>query len=161
MKKYLVTALAAFALLAGSADAASAHFVRASASGPDNNGDLDVNFKIAGLGDSETLTITASGDATALYACKNHGNNFPQDPAKQEVSGPVSASGDFTSGKNGQITGTLTLSPPPTTLTCPGNQHVVLISVSYTNVSVSAPSVGTEVILGTFSRDDYEPNFPG
>ena len=53
------------------------------------------------------------------------------------MSGPVSASGDFTSGKNGSITGSLTLSPPPSTLDCPGGQREVLASVSYTNVQVS------------------------
>ena len=88
-----------------------------------------------------------------MYACRNNGGNFPSDPKKTTVSGPVSASGDFTSGKNGQITDSLTLMPPPnTTLTCPGGQRVVLVSVSYTNVAVSAPEAGTESIPGTFSR---------
>jgi hypothetical protein len=73
------------------------------------------------------------------------------DPKKQEVSGPVSASGQFTSGKNGQITGSLTLMPPPSTLDCPGGQREVLASVSYTNVQVSGGG-DTESIPGTFSR---------
>jgi hypothetical protein len=92
----------------GTALAASPHFIRSSASGPNNQGNLSVNFKIAGLGDNETLNVTASANATAVYACQNNGGNFPSDPKKQEVSGPVSASGQFTSGKNGQITGSLT-----------------------------------------------------
>jgi hypothetical protein len=107
---------------------------------------------IPGLGDTVTTTVTANADATALYACQNNGGNFPSDPKKQQVSGPVSASGDFTSGKNGQITDSLTLSPPASTLDCPGGQHVVLARVSYTNVSVSEPAAGTESIPGTFSR---------
>jgi hypothetical protein len=52
----------------------------------------------------------------------------------------------------GQITDSLTLSPPASTLDCPGGQHSVLARVSYTNVSVSAPTAGTETIPGTFSR---------
>jgi hypothetical protein len=142
----------ALLLFASTATAASPHFVRASASGPSTSGQLTVNFKIAGLGDTVTTTVTASADATALYACQNNGGNFPADPKKQQVSGPVSASGDFTSGKNGQITGSLTLSPPASTLDCPNGQHEVLASVSYTNVAVSEPNAGTEAIPGTFSR---------
>jgi hypothetical protein len=146
-----LAALLASLAFAAVAVAASPHFISSSATGPDASGNLAVNFKIAGLGDNQTLTITASADATAVYACQNNGGNFPSDPKKTTVSGPVSASGDFTSGKNGQITGSLTLSPPATTLTCPGGQHVVLVSVSYTNVAVSGGG-DTATIPGTFSR---------
>jgi hypothetical protein len=155
MRRLLTAALvaaAALTLAASPALAAAPHFVRADAAGPNADGTLTVNFKIAGLGDTVTTTVTASADATALYACQNRGGNFPEDPNKQQVSGPVSASGEFTSGKNGQITDSLTLSPPPSTLDCPGGQRVVLASVSYTNVAVSEPNAGTEPIPGTFSR---------
>jgi hypothetical protein len=114
-------------------------------------GQVTVNFKIAGLGDNVTIQVTATADATAEYACQNNGGNFPSDPKKQQVSGPVSATGSFTSGKNGSVTGSLTLSPPASTLNCPGGQHEVLLSVSYTNVSVSAPGAGSFAISGTFS----------
>lgn len=149
----IVTALCMLlvAVTASVALAASPHFIRSSASGPNNQGNLLVNFKIAGLGDNETITVTASADATAVYACQNNGGKFPADPKKTEVSGPVSASGDFTSGKNGQITGSLTLSPPPTTLECPNGQRRVLVSVSYSNVQVSGGG-DTASIPGTFSR---------
>jgi hypothetical protein len=127
------------------------HFVNASATFDKNTGNLLVSFKIAGLGTNVTTTVMTSGDATAEYACQNRGGNFPTDPKKQTVNGPVSASGEFTSGKNGSINGSLLLTPPPTTLTCPGNQRVVLASVTYTNVQISEPNAGT-VVLGTFSR---------
>jgi hypothetical protein len=155
MRRFFVVIGAAFAgllLFASTAAAASPHFLRASASGPSASGQLSVTFKIAGLGDTVTTTVTASADASATYACQNNGGNFPSDPKKQQVSGPVSASGDFTSGKNGSINGTLTLSPPPSTLNCPGGQHEVLASVSYTNVAVSEPAAGSQSIPGTFSR---------
>ena len=138
--------------VASPADAASPHFTRAAASGPNADGSLDVTFKIAGLGDTVTTTVTASGDATAVYACRNNGKNFPSDPKKQTVSGPVSDSGEFTSGKNGSISNSLTLEPPASTLDCPNGQREVLASVSYSNVTVSAAGTGTEAILGTFSR---------
>ncbi len=144
-------AFAALLIMGAPAQAANPHFIRADAAGPNNAGNLTVNFKIAGLGDNVTITVTASADATAVYACRNNGGNFPSDPKKTEVSGPVSASGEFTSGKNGQVSGSLTLTPPPTTLTCPPGQHRVLVSVSYTNVQVSGAG-DTESIPGTFSR---------
>jgi hypothetical protein len=154
MSKTMAALVVAVALMlvASPALAAAPHFVRADATGPNADGTLTVTFKIAGLGDTVTTTVTASAGATALYACRNNGGNFPSDPKKQLVSGPVSASGEFTSGKNGQITGSLTLSPPASTLDCPSGQHVVLARVSYTNVAVSEPNAGTEPIPGTFSR---------
>lgn len=155
MARRLATTLAWIAALmimvAGTASAANPHFLRADASGPNNAGNLSVSFKIAGLGDNETITVTATADATAVYACQNRGGNFPSDPKKTDVSGPVSASGDFQSGKNGQVSGSLTLVPPSTDLNCPGGQRQVMLSVSYTNVAVSGGG-DTQSIPGTFSR---------
>lgn len=148
----LFVLLACLGLMVGEASAQNAHFIRASASGPDANGDLLVDFKIAGLGANVTTTVTASADATAVYACRNNGGNFPSDPKKREVTGPVSASDELTSGKNGQVTGSLTLMPPASTLDCPPGQNEVLVSVAYDGVEVSEPNAGTESISGTFSR---------
>lgn len=133
---------------------ANPHFIRADALGPDENGNLTVAFKIAGLGDNVTLTVTTSANVSAVYACMNNGGNFPEDPKKQEVTGVVTVSGDFTSGKNGQIEGILTLTPPASTLECPPGQTSVLVSVIYTNVQVSGGG-DTRSIPGTFSRLFY------
>jgi hypothetical protein len=152
--KYVIAPLFTLLLvsmLSLTAFAAAPHFIQASASGPDDAGNLTVDFKIAGLGSNETITVTANANATAVNACRNNGGNFPSDPKKTTTTGPVSASGNFTSGKNGQITDSLTLMPPPTNLSCPGGQHVELISVSYTNVTVSGGG-DTSGIAGTFSR---------
>jgi hypothetical protein len=151
----VLTALVLLSLLTSVAFAGNPHFVQASASGPAADGTLLVNFKIAGLGSTVTTTVTASADATAVYACRNNGGNFPADPKKQEATGPVSSSGQFTSGRNGQITASLTLYPPDSTLSCPNGQHQVLASVSYSNVAVSEPEAGTQSIPGIFSRIFY------
>ena len=145
-------AAASVLALAAPAQAASPHFVKTSAAGPAADGTLSVAFKVAGLGDAVTTTVTASADATAVYACRNNGGQFPSDPKKQEVSGPVSASGEFTSGRNGQITGTLTLAPPVSALECPPGQSEVLVSVVYAGVAVSEPAAGVESVAGTFPR---------
>jgi len=134
----------------------SPHFLRTSASGVNSDGTLNVCFKIAGLGANESLTVTAGATADATYGCLNRGGQCPNAANKVNVQSDVSASGTFTSGKNGSITACLTVDPPPTSLTCPGGQKLVLVSVSYTNANVSAPGAGTaSVPPGTFAANFF------
>jgi hypothetical protein len=103
----------------GTGFAQSPHFLSASASGPDSDGNLVVSFKEAGLGNNALISYTASADATATYACINGGGNHPKATNKETVSGPVSASGTFSSGKNGSINQSLTIGPPsPGSFSC-------------------------------------------
>ena len=159
MKKLSILTLSMVALvgfMAITVWAASPHFLRCSASGVNDDGTLNVCFKIAGLGDNQTLTVTASATADAVYGCLNHGQQCPNAANKVEVQTDVSASGTFTSGKNGSIRASLTVDPPPATLTCPGGQTLVLVSVSYTNVSVSAPGAGDcQTSPGTFAANFF------
>lgn len=128
--------LALVASFAGLALAASPHFVgRVTATLV--GADVVVSFKEAGLGNNQLIDYLASANATAVYACQNNGGNFPSDPKKQEVSGPVTASGTFSSGKNGQVSASLTIQPPPSTLECPPGQNEVLVSVSYNNITIT------------------------
>src|SRR6266446_7004447 len=134
-----ITMLALTSFMAISALAQNPHFISCSASGPVNpDGSLNVSFKIAGLGANETITITVSADASGLNGCLNKGQQCPNAANKFEAV-PVSATGMFTSGKNGQITGMLTLESPPPTLSCPKGQTSVLVRIAYTNVEVTAP----------------------
>jgi hypothetical protein len=159
MKKLSIIALTMIALvgfMATTVQAQSPHFLRCSASGVNSDGTLDACFKIAGLGSNQTLTVTASATADAVYGCLNRGQQCPNAANKVNVQADVSASGTFTSGKNGQITACLEVEPPPTTLTCPNGQRLVLVSVSYTNVSVSAPGAGScNTSPGTFSANFF------
>jgi hypothetical protein len=153
----ILTMVALVGFMATSVWADSPHFLRCDASGVNPDGSLNVSFKIAGLGANQNLAVTASATADAVYSCLNHGQNCPDASNKVHVIADVSASGTFTSGKNGQITASLTVDPPPSTLTCPGNQQVVLVSVSYTNVAVSAPVAGSPCIPspGTFAANFF------
>ena len=153
--------VAAMTLGAATAMAANPHFVQASAT-LNNDGVLTASFKEAGLGDNELVTITLSADATATYVCVNRGGKNPSASNKTDVSGPVSDTDDFPSGKNGQVTGKLSVSPPAANLDCPGGQVLRLAEVSYENVTltdednnVSAP------ISGTFSSGCLLPNVKG
>ena len=86
----LLTLLLAMAVPAATASADSANFKSATASGPAANGNLTVNFRETGLGNTgDPVDYTATADGNALYACQNGGGNFPSDPKKQSATGPV------------------------------------------------------------------------
>jgi hypothetical protein len=150
----LLALLLTAAIPAAVAFADSPNFKSATASGPDANGNLTVNFRETGLGNTgDPVNYTATANGNALYACQNNGGNFPSDPKKQSATGPVSKSGTFPSGKNGNVTGSLVLNPPASTLNCPGGQHAVLANVTYTNVTLCDVDHNVCVsIPGTFSR---------
>jgi hypothetical protein len=156
-----VLSLMALAIAAVPALAQNEHFVRASAALSGTN--LVVSFKEAGLGDNVTITETASATATATYVCVNRGGSNPSAANKTTITAPVSASGEFTSGKNGQITGTLTLSPPgPGSFSCPTGQSLELARVTYTNVAITDTTNNiTQPIAGTFSTGCLLPNVRG
>jgi hypothetical protein len=157
MRRFAIAALLAMLMLVlsvSAAFAASPHFISASASFQGTGPNLNVSFKESGLGNNALITYVASADGTAVYACINGGGNHPKASNKETVNGPVSATGTFSSGKNGTISQTLTLSPPSAgDFTCPSGQKLVLAFVSYTNVSIADTTNGvTESIPGTFSR---------
>lgn len=149
----LAATAAALAVGVGPALATSPHFIKTSASGVNSSGSLTVNWKEAGLGNNQNVTYLLSADSSAVYACINHGGHHPQASNKETVSGPVSSTGTFSSGKNGTISGSLTVNPPsPGSFSCPGNQNLVLASVSYMNVTLQDTTNGPTVTFGSFSR---------
>jgi len=137
------------------------HFVRADARLSGTN--LIVSWKEAGLGANQLISYTASADATVTYVCVNRGGGNPSASNKTTVSGPVSASGQFSSGKNGQVTASLTLNPPgPGSFSCPPGQSLEIARVSYTNVTITDTTNNvTESIEGTFDTGCLLPNVRG
>lgn len=123
----------------GAAYAANPHFVgRVTATIDDATGTAQLCFKAAGLGNNQGVDITASATATATYVCRNAGGNCPNAANKKTVTGPVSATQQFTSDRNGQVQACITITPPGADgFTCPGNQQVVLSSVTYSNLKVT------------------------
>jgi hypothetical protein len=129
-------ALLALATVSAVAVAGSAHFVR----GPNatlTNPGIAVTWKAAGLGNDTLIEYRADAVGFARYQCVNNGNKCPAASNKQSVSGNVSTFGAFSSGKNGTITGSLTLDPPASTLSCPGGQHRELTAASFTTIRLS------------------------
>jgi hypothetical protein len=125
----LVAALvAAFALTTAVALADSPHYVK----GPDatvQGNSLVVSWKAAGLGNTITsVDFALTGTVTTTSQCFTKSGNPVSGVPKSETIG-VNATGTFPV-RNGQTTGSLTIAPL-STLTCTGNQHVVILSASF------------------------------
>jgi hypothetical protein len=153
-----VFAIAAFAAPAAFAD--SPHFISASAA-VDSNGNLVATFKEAGLGNNATTAgISLSADATAVYQCFNGGGKHPQAGNKETVSGPVSNNDTF-DVRHGSTSGSISVGPPdPGDFSCPNGQTLHLVSVEYTNVTLTDTSVtpnDVASIPGTFSSGTLFP----
>jgi hypothetical protein len=83
------------------------------------------------------MTSEASADATARFIGVIHSSYCPDAANQPTVSRPVSATGTLNSGQNGQLTGSLTVSPPGAgDFTCPFGQTLTLSVVSYSNITL-------------------------
>ncbi|WNG45202.1 hypothetical protein F0U60_14615 [Archangium minus] len=139
LPKFLVAgAFAAVSTFALDAHAQNPHFI-GEPTARCRGANLEVSFKVAGLGQGEFVTVAATGDATAQ--CVNRGDNIP--PGQTET---VSASGTFgPASKSGNVVGALLLSPQAQ---CPGGQT---LRVTYTDITLVLPGTGETVPLeGTF-----------
>ena len=145
--KQCAKTIAVFGMLMGTigtSHATNPHFIgKVTATINNTTGVVQMCFKVAGLGHNEKIDISASGTATATYVCRNAGGNCPNAANKKTVTGPVNATETFTSDRNGQVEACITLEPPSAGgFTCPGNQQVVLSSVSFSNLKVTAGAHG-------------------
>jgi hypothetical protein len=141
LMKLFVMALAAGLFASGTALAQNPHFVGTPTATLDGF-NVEVKWKEAGLGSNQNIDYVASAVANATYQCVNKGGNCPQAANKQDVSGDVTAEGTFSSGQNGQIRGTLTIEPPASTLTCPGNQLLEIVAVDYFDIQIADTTNG-------------------
>ena len=152
--RILVPVAAAVSIgLASPTFAASPHFVSGSAA-PSGNG-VSVSFKEAGLGSRTTVTIQAEADYTAVFQCINGGGKNPSAANKTSVHGSAVESGSFTSDKNGQVTGSLTL-PAPTVddndFSCPSGQKETLTQLSWSDVTLTDQTSGaTQMVTAGFT----------
>ena len=121
-----VTATAALTVPAAFAD--SPHYLKGPTVTVEGNS-LTVSWKATGLGNTATSAdFSLTGTANVSSQCFTKSGNPVNGVPKQETV-DVNVSGNF-DVRNGQTTGSLTVSPL-STLTCTGNQHVVILSVSF------------------------------
>lgn len=131
-----------------------AHFISADGT-VGSTGSLTVNFEEAGLGNgSGSVHVVMTGSVRAMYACINGGSNHPKASNKEDKTGTFEVPGDFTIGKNGRATGTLTaLAPGAGDFTCPSGQALQMACVRYSNVvltdttNTNQPSIDVDGLL--------------
>src|SRR5262245_65170414 len=152
--------LAGLVFCATPALAVNAHFINASAT-LNSDGSLTALFKEAGLGTNQLIDYALTADGTATYVCVNKGGSNPSAQNKTTVNGPVSATDEFNSGKNGNVTGSLTVSPPPSNISCPKGQTLQVASVAYANVTLTDTTNNIAVSLGNFSSGCLLPDVRG
>lgn len=114
-------------LLAGPAFAANPHVVK----GPDvavDGNSLTITASIAGLGNVPSANFALNGTVDVFSRCYNRGGNKPQADNKQETI-TVDQFGTFPV-RNGRTNVSFTVAPL-STLTCPGNQVVVIESLTW------------------------------
>jgi hypothetical protein len=122
---------------AGVAGAGSPHFISADIDIA-SNGNLECSFKEAGLANDTVDIACAAPTADATYFCINRGGNHPSATNKETVSGAVGVTQTFAPSRNGQTTGTVSVPPPgPGGFTCPGNQTLTLVEVTYHNATLT------------------------
>jgi hypothetical protein len=162
MLVFFAAVIATAALAVPAALAVNAHFI--SATGTLNaNGSATVNFKEAGLGTNQNINYELTADATLTVVCVNKGGANPSASNKTTVSGPVSATGTFNSGKNGNVTASLTLNPPPlpSDFSCPKGQTLQTASVAYTNIVLTDLTNGISISVPDISSGCLLPNVRG
>jgi hypothetical protein len=115
------------AISATSVAAASPHFIGTPTLSVQGNS-IVVSASIAGLGNASPAEFSLTGTVDVYSRCYNKGGNKPQADNKQETIN-VSATETFPV-RNGRTNATFTVTPL-STLTCPGNQVVVIESFSY------------------------------
>ena len=121
-------ALSALLLMASAALADSPHYIKGPTATVDGNS-LTVSWKAAGLGNTATSAdFNLTGTANVTSQCFTKSGNPVNGVPKQETV-DVNVGGTF-DVRNGQTTGSLTVSPL-STLTCTGKQEVRILDVSF------------------------------
>jgi hypothetical protein len=135
--KVLALGATILALSAGSALAASAHFIGTPQATVSGNS-LTVTASVAGLGNAEGANFSLTGDVTVSSRCYTKSGNKPQAANKQETI-PVNQNETFPV-RNGRTNISFTVSPL-STLTCPKGQIVVIESVDFAGLTLSGEGV--------------------
>ena len=124
----LATFVVAGGALSSPALADSPHYVQGPTATVAGNS-LTVSWKAAGLGNTvASVDFALTGTISTTSQCFTKSGNPVNGVPKSETI-DVNATGSFPV-RNGQTTGSLTVSPI-STLQCTGNQHVVILSASF------------------------------
>jgi hypothetical protein len=136
----VVLVLAVLVTTVGLIWAANPHFIFVRAS-LQSDGDVDVSFKEAGLGDNQLINYLAEADATVTCNCVTNSGQCPAASNKVTFTVAVDQPAAFSSGKNGQVNQTITIAAPACPLsdppTCGNGQDLVLSAISWQNIQIT------------------------
>jgi hypothetical protein len=130
--------------------AGSPHFIKSATSSSISGSSLVCNFKEAGLSAGSIETIACNANEAVTYECVNGGGKNPSAANKTTFQSSGQSEGQFPVDKNGNLVGSLSLpvtSPGALNFSCPGGQRLTLVSVFYTNVTVTDESSGATASL--------------
>ena len=137
--------------------AASPHFVRGPTIEKNADFSLTTTFKAAGLGNVVSEVFLTSSGGTADLQCVNPGGNDP--PPKQVDFGPLQGETVTIQPRNGQITASASIGPPPlpgADEICPNpNWSVRINSLTYEDVELHIQQGGVDIL--TFDFGDVDP----
>lgn len=149
-----VVALFVFVPLASAAapNTGNAHFIKSQTNASLSGSSLLVNFKEAGLSSGSVETVVLTADQFVTYECVNNGGKNPSASNKHSFVTTTSVSGQFTADQSGNIVGSLMLTVAPDTSSCPPGQTDTLVSVTYSNITVTDITSGASISLpGSFT----------
>jgi len=152
-----LTLVAAAAAVVTAAWAASPHFISATGT-VDSGGQLDVAFKEAGVGDNLLIDYRLNTVANATFACYNNGTQQPQGSPFDVQGQGLTAFGQYSSGKNGQINATISAGPPGAgeggaKCLSTGIKQLCMLYVSYSSSTL------TDLTNNVFIGVTPDPNF--
>ncbi len=152
IRKLGVFAVMAALMLMVSVSALAAVNFKSTSRSINNDGALVVSFDASGLGNVSETDASVSANYTAQFGCYNRGGNHPQAANKETVTGEVSAA-ETVPVHNGRARGTLTTDTPDAGgFSCPGNQVLNLMDVTYTDIvlTVGGESIQLDDVTRTF-----------
>lgn len=134
MKLKKSAALAACGVISALAFAGSAHFVKGPTASITADGDYMVSFKEAGLGNTPITYALTAEEVIYTFQCFNPAGNKPSGDPNGVKASDVAAFATMTP-RNGQITGSVGLSPTSKGASCQGNSmKLCLMAASYSGV---------------------------
>jgi hypothetical protein len=136
--------------------AVSPHFIGTPTIIKNPNFSLTATFKAAGLANVVTDIFLTSSGGTAELQCVNPGGNNP--PPKLVNFGPLQGQTVTVQPRNGQITASATIGPPPlpgASEICPNpNWSVQIVSLTYEDVVLHIQQGGVDILTFNFGTVD-------
>lgn len=134
MKSKKSAVFAACGVISALAFAGSAHFVKGPTASISADGDYIVSFKEAGLGNTPITYSLTAGEVIYTFQCFNPAGNKPSGDPNGVSSTDVSTFTTITP-RNGQITGSVYISPTSQGASCQGNSmKLCLMAAEYYDV---------------------------